>query len=176
MAFLFAQVTATDIRDIKGPVNFPSKFGLILSICLAGLGAFLLFLLIRYLIKRLAEKNKLKLPPHELALRRLKELGDKNLAAAGRIKEFYIELSDIVRRYLEERFTLKAPEMTTEEFLKELRETDLLSREHKRLLKDFLTHCDMVKFARYGSSDSEISSSFESAERLIKETKEEKSE
>ena len=87
------------------------------------------------------------------------------------IKEIYIELSDIVRHYLENRFILRAPEMTTEEFLDKLKDTDMLSYDQKILLKDFLFHCDLVKFARYGPTEKEIDSSFKSAENLVDQTK-----
>ena len=45
----------------------------------------------------------------------------QDLISQGKIKEYHIEISDIIRRYLEGRFSLNAPEMTTEEFLNSLR-------------------------------------------------------
>jgi len=63
--------------------------------------------------------------------------------------------------------------MTTQEFLLKVKDDSLLSNEHKRLLKEFLSCSDLVKFAKYGPSEKEVDSSFESAKKLIDETKEE---
>jgi len=54
-----------------------------------------------------------------------------------------------VRRYLEDRFRLRAPEMTTEEFLQAAQQNPQLPREHRSSLGRFLTEADMVKFARH---------------------------
>ena len=62
--------------------------------------------------------------------------------------------------------------MTTDEFLSNLKNTDLLRSEHKNLLRDFLSHCDMVKFARYHPEETETASSYESARNLVEQTKE----
>ena len=53
----------------------------------------------------------------------------------------------IIRRYLEDRFELRAPELTTEEFLTVAGTPVLLSHEHQKLLRDFLRQADLVKFA-----------------------------
>ena len=58
-------------------------------------------------------------------------------------------VSDTARTYLEERFEFRAPERTTEEFLRELGGTDLLTGEQKESLGGFLESCDLVKFAKY---------------------------
>ncbi|MEA3306109.1 MAG: hypothetical protein U9R52_04770, partial [Candidatus Omnitrophota bacterium] len=117
------------------------------------------------------EKAVLSRPAHRLAYEALRELEKKNYIKQGKIKKYYIELSDIARHYLENRFNIKAPEMTTEEFLLKAKEAKELGSEHKNLLKGFLSHCDSVKFAKYGPSEKEISSSFESAKILIDQTK-----
>ena len=82
-----------------------------------------------------------------------------------------VELSDIVRRYLENRFNLRAPEMTTEEFLNGVKDNKALSYEHKSLLREFLLHCDLVKFAKYEPPEKEADLSFKSAKELIDQTK-----
>ena len=126
-------------------------------------------------------------PPHLTAYRALEELLAENLLADGRIKLFHIRVSDILRRYIENRFSLRAPEMTTEEFLAELgHTTDYLygagmiataasssegfRAEHKALLIDFLTHCDLVKFAKHMPTDSEIQTTINLCRRFISET------
>ncbi len=79
-------------------------------------------------------------------------------------------VSDTVRQYLEERFNFHAPERTTEEFLHELKATDLLLPDQKESLGEFLSVCDMVKFARYEPGESELQALHESAVRLVDET------
>ena len=96
----------------------------------------------------------------------------KEYLSSGKVQDFYVELSNIVRHYIENRFQLKAPEMTTEEFLLTLKESTVLNSEQKSLVKDFLSHCDMVKFAKYFPQKDEIDSSYESAKNLVDQTRE----
>ena len=73
---------------------------------------------------------------------------------------------------MENRFDLRAPEMTTDEFLATLRSSKSLSTTQKSLVRDFLSHCDMVKFAKYLPPNTEAETSYESAKRLVDETME----
>ena len=75
-----------------------------------------------------------------------------------------------VRFYLEEQFDFHAPERTTEEFLRELSATDLLSPEQKESLGKFLESCDLVKFAKYEPGESELRELHTSAVQLVEET------
>ena len=79
-------------------------------------------------------------------------------------------MSDTTRTYLEERFDFRAPERTTEEFLRELSGTDLLAREQKDSLGNFLASCDLVKFAKYEPGENELRGLHSSALRLVEET------
>jgi hypothetical protein len=63
--------------------------------------------------------------------------------------------------------------MTTEEFLTKVKEDSALSLEHKGLLREFLTNCDLVKFAKYQPAETEASLALTSAKRLIDQTKQE---
>lgn len=162
------------LRDIKGPVYFPvNPLPLIVILCLIVVtGA---FFLIRHILKRMKEKKEEAAveirPPHEIAYEALETLEAKGLPSQGRIKEFYYELSLIIRHYIESRFDIKAPEMTTEEFLFALRGSGALSGTHKNLLKEFLDLCDMVKFAKYGPTQKETDDSFNAAKRFVDETR-----
>jgi hypothetical protein len=108
---------------------------------------------------------------HEIAYEELAKLKAMDLPAKGMIKEYYIRLSDIARRYIENRFSYRAPEMTTEEFLNYIKISGELGPEHRDLLKNFLTQCDMVKFAKYGPTPLEILDSFKLAEKFVDQTK-----
>lgn len=171
-----AQKTAemTDIFDIKGPLNLEDKLILfILGFVLLLFAAGAVYGLLRFLKKRMVRaENIAPKPAHEIAYEALEKLKNKDYLTRGKVKEFYQELSLIVRYYLENRFNLRAPEMTTEEFMEKAKETSLISSEHKGLLKDFLLCCDLVKFAKYGPSKEEIDSSLKSAQKLIDQTKE----
>jgi len=90
---------------------------------------------------------------------------------AGRIKEFYERLSDCLRHYIEHRFSLRAPERTTEEFLIELKYSEALAEEYRNDLKLFLEHCDLVKFARYEPSADQITRTLKMVEEFVDKTR-----
>jgi hypothetical protein len=85
--------------------------------------------------------------PEEIAEAALEQLLRENLPAAGLFKEFYVRLTGLVRCYIEGTTGLKAPEQTTEEFLREMRSTEVFSAERSAKLKEFLEAADMVKYA-----------------------------
>lgn len=88
--------------------------------------------------------------PEVWALRALSELAVGGWVESGRAREFYYRLSEIVRRYIELKFNLAAPEMTSEEFLTLLlRRKDALPYDAERLRR-FMSACDLVKYAAYG--------------------------
>ena len=105
-------------------------------------------------------------PAHVRAKQKLEEA----LALISQPKPFCILVSDTVRLYLEERFSFRAPERTTEEFLHELQATDLLLSDQKDSLGEFLTRCDLVKFAKYEPGESELRDLHASAVRLVEDT------
>ncbi len=109
---------------------------------------------------------------YEIARWRLDRLLAKPRPAAEQIDAFYVELSGIVRRYLEDRFELRAPELTTEEFLASVGQSPDLSRDHQALLRDFLRQADLVKFAGIQPTSNDIEHSLDAARRFIDETQE----
>ena len=169
----WAYAQQEDIRDIKPPVDLPPDYFLLYVLgTILVLGG--IFFLVRFLFPRLKQPKKVSIPPKspwEVAVERLNDLQKQNLSQQGHLKEYYSQLSDIVRRYIEDRFRIRAPEMTTQEFLLSLKDSSDLSSEHKGFLKDFLNSCDMVKFARYGPSLQETEVSLHFAFKLVEETK-----
>jgi hypothetical protein len=123
-----------------------------------------------YFVKRGAKTRIPTIPAHELAYRQLRKLVSENLIDKGETKLFYFRISDILRHYIENRFRLRAPEETTEEFLETMGSSDALGREQKRILGIFLGHCDLVKFARHAPSNGEIQKTFDSVKAFIHET------
>lgn len=108
--------------------------------------------------------------PHALALRELERLRGEGWLERGEWAAFVVRLSGIVRRYLEGRFELKAPEQTTEEFLRAASLSSRLSAEHQRLAQSFLEQSDLVKFAKWEPEPAILREAFAAAERLVRET------
>lgn len=91
---------------------------------------------------------------------------------AAHMDPFFVALSSIVRRYVEARFQLRSPELTTEEFLEVLSASPELGREHQQLLQDFLRRADLVKFAHHVPDAAALDASIAAAERFLGETRE----
>ncbi|MHC4937240.1 MAG: hypothetical protein ACYTGJ_13660 [Planctomycetota bacterium] len=108
---------------------------------------------------------------YDLAVSRLRALARAPRGTPEEIDRFFVELSAIVRRYLEDRFEIRAPESTTEEFLDRASRSASLSDEHGDLLDRFLRRADLVKFARTIPGETEIEDSLASAERFLEETR-----
>jgi hypothetical protein len=155
----------SDIKDIKGPLAFKEINWLAVAIILAVLSAWPAFVMIRKRMRKMPPKL-----PHETALEELEAIRC-GYAKGGQVKEYYVGVSDCIRRYIERVFGLKAPEMTTEEFLNSLKESAALNSEQKDLLKNFLKACDLVKFARYAPTAAEAESVYISAKKFVEETK-----
>lgn len=116
-------------------------------------------------------RKVVEISPYERASVALARLEAQGLPDAG-IEAWYVGLSGIVRRYLEDRFGLRAPELTTEEFLRVAQRSARVSNEHKVLLTDFLVDCDRVKFAGYEPGAEESDAVLEAARRFLLETRE----
>lgn len=165
---LLSQVDSTNVlRDIKPPVEIPSGWGWVIWVAV---GLVLLGLAFwvwrRWKNRKLEERPEGYMPPHVRARQRLRQA----LMFIDQPREFCIRVSDAIRSYLEERFDLHAPERTTEEFLFELQHSPVLNANQKRSLGDFLERCDLVKFARYEPTETELRELYDSALRLVDET------
>lgn len=138
------------IRDIKGPVSLSlTGWWILLGAVLAlSLGALLGWSLYRRLKRRIVEDLEAKLPPHERAERELERLQRAGHLDAGRTKEYYSELSDILRRYFERRYRIEALESTTVECLARLKELTLERSLHEKV-RNLLERADLVKFAKF---------------------------
>jgi hypothetical protein len=159
--------SAGDIRAIKAPVPIAHPWlwvsGALIVLALAAL---VWWWWRRRRRQEAAPKPVIVISPHEKARARLQEA----LGLLEQPRPFCILVSDTIRVYLEERFHLKAPERTTEEFLEELQASALLNYDQKRTLGEFLMGCDLVKFARYEPGRAELQGIYDSAVRLVEET------
>ncbi len=109
-------------------------------------------------------------PPHEMAYRELERLLASGLLRAGRIKEFHVELSEIVKRYLAGRFAIETLERTSEEVLEEMQRVRV-GTVPQGLARDLLGETDLVKFAKYLPLEEEIRRTVDRAYRLVDQTK-----
>lgn len=161
------------IADIEGVVEMPAKTSYwwlwILSIIVIVSAAVVTLFYFRR--KRTKEIIRIFKPAHEIAYSRLRALVERKLVEAGKIKEFYEQISDILRHYIEHRFEMHAPERTTEEFLAELPATNVLSQADQERLAEFMKHCDLVKFAKYSPTTEQIQKTFDLVKDFIETTK-----
>ena len=108
---------------------------------------------------------------YEIAVRRLAALERGGAPDETGLDDWFVELSAIVRHYLEDRFALRAPELTTEEFLQEARRAAGLSSAHREQLSAFLERCDRVKFAGYRPDADESLATLAAARAFVEDTR-----
>lgn len=165
----------TDAAPIKPPLTWPGRVPRWVPV-LIGIAA--LALAVGLFVARILNKPRTFLhqapprPAHETALNALRMLREKQYIESSQVDPYYIELSAIVRRYLEDRFHLRAPESTTEEFIHDAMNARVLTSDHQSLVREFLEQSDLVKFARHRPQPEDMKAAYDAAERLVLETKE----
>ena len=128
------------------------------------LGILLLIALILYFVlrkKETPEEIEARIPPYQLALTRLKKLDEKQLWQKNKIKKYYVELTDIVRSYIERELSIPALESTTDELMETMTDFNASSSlnipdETINKLQKLLQEADLVKFAKYKPLSNEI--------------------
>jgi len=108
----------------------------------------------------------LLLSPREKAQLELQKLWNSGLAGRD-AKLYYVELTGIVRRYIEVTTGVRAPEQTTEEFLYEISRNDTFAPDERRRLKNFLEAADLVKFAAHRPRPEDVEASYERAMEFV---------
>lgn len=173
IVFIFCylpEIEAEALRDVKPPLELPEipLFFYFLIFVLA-----ILILRGIFYFKRRFQAVKVIQPlsAWEKALGKIEQLQRSSLIKQNRFKEFYSQLSEILRGYMEERFLIKAVEMTTQEFLISLRGAQDLTPMQKGKLEDFLTMSDLVKFAKQIPTLQDIEKHLELTRSIILETK-----
>jgi hypothetical protein len=161
------------IKDIKGVAVLPMSHKGVWLWILIGVSTVAVIVVVLFFVFRKKKEKLVRIfrPAHEISYERLRKLTEEDLIGKGQIKEFYERISHILRLYIEHRFELHAPERTTEEFLFEVQQSQSLSENHKTTLKNFLEHCDMVKFACYTPSTGEIQKTFDLTKQFIETTR-----
>lgn len=145
-------------HDIKGPVRYPITFAELAPWILGGLALIALLVLLIILINRLISRRKGAHslhtdPPHIVALRSLERFRSDKYWAADKQKIFYSGVTDTLKEYIDARFGVDAPEMTTAELFDAISsERDIDSQMYGRL-KELFETADYVKFAKHTVDD-----------------------
>ena len=157
--------------DIEGPV----RIGLLWLIGLTGLLILVILalaaLLAWWLKRRRARVQEAQAPrrsPLEIARERLERLRAE--AVAMEAEAYTVEVSDVVRDYLESALSIPAREQTSEEFLQTLSVRPGMPDVLHAHMPAFLTQCDLVKFARQGLGEKEREGLLETAGTVVEET------
>jgi hypothetical protein len=163
----------SQMRDITGieklPVE-PADHRWLVGLGI-GVGLLVLALPVAWWLRRRAARPEPVVPPGSWALAELDRVEALGLPAAGEVERYHTLLSDVVRRYLELRFALRAPQQSTEEFLEAMRHSPQLPAEQQELLRDFLRRCDLAKFARAGFSEEECRVAGRTAREFVEQTR-----
>lgn len=166
--------TTQDIRPIKAPVSAPLtlKEALPFIIGIILLGSLIGFI-VYYLFFRKKPVHTAPAPPqpiiapHVLALQQIEELERQDLWRQGKSKDFYVQLTEILRIYMNGRFGLQALASTTDEILYDLSVTHQVKENWMNRLRNLLVQADMVKFAKYTPQVSEFPESLQTAREFV---------
>ena len=169
--------TTQAIRDIRGPIQAPISFAE-LAPFLGGMAVIgLIISLVWYYFWRKRMNKPLfpvlsrpQGPPWQIALQNLDLLEDKKLWQNGKIKEYYSELTDILRHYLHQQHNIDAMEMITSEILAAY-DSAGIQPDSRSLLTNVLIQADYAKFAKAIPLRSENEQSLAFARQLIETTK-----
>ena len=143
------------IKDIAPIIKVKYTFWEIFRWILLGLAVAALIVAIIFIVKRVkAHKPIIELhpepviPPDERALKALEELRRKEMWQAGKVKEYYTDLTDIVRNYLEEAWNINSTDMTSDETIEAYHDSRAYDEACESKLRQMLRTADMVKFAK----------------------------
>ena len=153
---------AEPVHELSPVYVWPSwqtvaRVGLVALAALVGFG-----ILIWFCVRMARLRRLLKMSPRQRALLEYDGLMRRDLPGRGRFKDFHVELTMVVRRYLERRYGIRAPSQTTEEFLSAAKESDALPQATVGRLGEFLEASDLIKFA---GAQTSVPASVAAAER-----------
>ena len=159
-----AVLAADELHDIAPPVDYsliPPWLVFVGIFCVLAL----IGLLVWWILPKLRRRPVIK-SPRERALEELEVMAWD----VERIPpyQFSIRVSDVLRRYVTEQFNLPVTKQTSVEFLTALAKASPFSAEEKTLLEDFLSRCDLIKFARYDATAEDSRLLLEEAMRFVK--------
>ncbi|WP_145257007.1 hypothetical protein [Planctomycetes bacterium Pan216] len=163
-----ADASLSDVNAAAGPVEIPAIWlwvtmaAVVVVLAGAGLGGYLWY------SNQQEKREEIVLTPKQIALAELDHLLHSELDQED-VKLFYVELTGIVRRYIERTSSVHAPEQTTEEFLREIASHPTFAAHDRERLQRFLESADLVKFAGYRPGEEAVHSSVDRARNFIDE-------
>jgi hypothetical protein len=162
-----------ELREIKPQAELPEDYRwlwiLLASLVLLGVAGFFAHRYFKTKKKKNIINPEMLLSPEEAARLAIRELEARDLIGKGRFKEYYFELSEIIKRYLGRRLKIPSLERTTREFALDMERSQLLW-DQRQVVRKFLEECDLVKFARYVPSLAEIDAIRQGATGIIATT------
>lgn len=172
--------TTMTINDVKRPREMPLRWGEISGYLWRGAVVVLLLVALVALIIWLIHKYNVKMPnpfrpkevvpPHVVAIKALEALHHQKLWQNNRHKDYYSALTDILRRYLADRYEFGAMEMTSDEIVATLREQELPDKSRRNLI-EILRTADLVKFAKAIPDEQYNEQAYLDAYYFVEETK-----
>ena len=151
------------LHDISPPVDYS-----LLPPWVVFVGSFLILAilgLVGWLVWRWLRKPTPEQTPRARALELLQRVQSEITQLTP--YQFSIRVSDILRQYVMQQYQLPVTRQTSVEFLESLTNTSQFSEEDKSLLGDFLTRCDLIKFARYDATEADSELLLEEATRFV---------
>jgi hypothetical protein len=147
------------LKDLKPQAEIAADYKpFLLFLAALGSAAYLIYRLVQRLKRRRKALPAIlqdRRTAEEIARQAIRQLLARKLIEQGYLKEFYLELSEIVKRFLGSKMGIPSLERTTEEFTEDLRQTAIQAG-HYRMIRQFLDDCDLVKFAKYRPGAEEI--------------------
>jgi len=168
-----------NVKDIKPPFDEPFDWKWYLPYAYWGLAILAAIILIIIIIKKWKKKpveiiieEKPKIPAHITALQTLQKIKEEAIWKENKVKEYYSEIADAIRLYIEERFNVNALELTSDEIIKVFK-TQVVDSESKLKLSQILTLSDFVKFAKQIPIEAEHTLTLNNAFDFVNGTKRE---
>jgi hypothetical protein len=161
------------VADLRGPVSIPTPPGpfweFLLAICL-GLVALMAYVIG---VGRSRPVFEYQSPPDQIAIAALERLRLHLPRTREETRPFVIDVSDVLRTYLESVFEIHAPALTTEEFLAETSARDDALGDRREVLESFLSRCDLVKYAGERPLAASAEPLLDTVESFVEETRRE---
>lgn len=148
---------------------WPSPKTLLRWLLTAALAAVVVAIVV-FFIRRIRRTIRIRaMSPAERALHELSQLLGRGLIERGRFKDYYVELTLVVRRYVERAYGIRAPRLTTEEFLERAKADSRFGEDSVAHLSSFLEAADMVKFAGLTATVEMATAAADSARRYVQQ-------
>ncbi|MEZ5358469.1 MAG: BatD family protein [Candidatus Zixiibacteriota bacterium] len=161
------------ILTLKKQADIEGDWPLWFKLTIAGAGLLIFAIFIWWWARRNARKEVEFFDPRpswEIAFADLAMLKNNDLISKGELKQFYFELTEIIRRYLGKKFEFESIDLTTSE-IDEYFESIDFDREFQRELNSFLQRADLVKFAKYVPPAEQPDEDWQKAYELIDKSK-----